>query len=191
MKKSGDLLPKIIGAKTREESIHVLNKILQALHLSTSYLEMVRLQDRVEHYQREFKTVCSQLDNEVRDNSYEYMNNIRKELSFLYRDIQDELSHPINSNKIYYEEIKTARRADALEELIDSEEAKKYNAKSASALREILGASKSYREYATEYAIAYGNYKTLEALLSSIKLTIEAIASKEKRELYILNSDVK
>jgi hypothetical protein len=190
VKKSEKLIPKIIEAKTREEAIQVLLDTLEDLHLSTSYTEMVRLRDRVEYYQDRFKKEIGGLSGDAII-EYEALNNIRLTLSFLYREIQDELSAPINSNKIYYEEVKTARRAEGLEELLDSETAERFKAKSASALRDIVGASKSYKEYAAEYAIAYGNYKTLESLLNSIRLTLDSIASREKRELIILSKDVK
>jgi hypothetical protein len=189
-KKLEKLIPKIIEATTREAAVNVLLETLENLYLSTSYTEMVRLRDRLEHYQDRFKTEISGLSGDAII-EYEELNNVRLTLSFLYREIQDELSAPINSNKIYYEEVKTARRAEGLEELLDSETAEKFKAKSASALRDIVGASKSYKEYASEYAIAYGNYKTLESLLNSIRLTLDSIASREKRELIILSKDVK
>ncbi len=188
MSKSKELLPKIMKAKTREEAVEVLQDVLLALHLSTSYVEMTRLRDRIEYYQKEFKEKTIPLKEGVVE--YKALNNIRIQLNFLYRDIQDELSAPINSNKIYYQEIKTVRRAEGLSEVKGSEVAKEFKATTTSAIKEILGTSKVYAEYSAENAIAYGNYRTLESLLNSIRMHIDAIASREKRELIILQKNV-
>jgi hypothetical protein len=191
MSKSKDLIPKIIAAKTKEEATEVLRETLQALHLSTDYVEMTRLQDRINFYQAKFKELTKGLNTVDVVIEYEQLNNIRMSLNYLYREIQDELSAPINSNKIYYEEIKTVRRAEGLSEVRGSDVAKEFKATSASAIREILGASETYANYAGEYSIAYGNYKTLETLLNSIRMHIDSIASREKRELIILQKDAK
>ena len=190
-KKAENLIPLIIEANDRDKAIEVLSEVLNALYLSTSYTKMVKLQDRLKHYQKEFKTITEGLNEEGVVIEYEQLNHIRISLSFLYRDIQDELSAPINSNKIYYEEVKTARRADALSELKGSDEALELGAKSTSALKDILGASKSYREYASEYAIAYGNYRTLINLLDAVKNVLDAVASRERNELHIKQKDAK
>ncbi|MEX0595829.1 MAG: hypothetical protein WD512_04945 [Candidatus Paceibacterota bacterium] len=189
MKKSGELVPKIIEAKTKEEAIQVLSDTLDALYLSTSYTEMVYLRDKLETYQKKVKEVSIPLKENIIE--YDVLNGTRLSLSFLYRDIQDDLSADINANKIFYEEIKTSRRAESMQELMGSEEAEKFNAKSTNQIKEIVGASKSYKQYASEYAIAYGNYKTLETLLGSIKLLLDAVASRERKELFILQKDAK
>lgn len=187
--KSAELIPLIIEAKTKEDAVKILTTTLEILHLSTSYTEMVRLRDRLNHYQSEFKRLTAGLDTEGVIIEYQALNESRMSLGFLFRDIQDELSAPINSNKIYYEEVKTVRRAEGMQELKGSEVAKDFKATSASSLRDLVGASETYAKYSAEYSIAYGNYKTLENLLNSIRLVLDAIASREKHELIILQKE--
>lgn len=191
MSKSQELIPLIIEANDKEKAIQVLYKTLEMLHLSTDYAEMVRLRDRLVFFQGEYKKLTQNINVEGVVMEYEQLNHIRLALDFLFRDIQDELSAPINSNKVFYEEIKTVRRAEAYKELFGSETADNYKAKSLSAIGDIIGESKRYAEYAAEKAIAYGNYKTLENLLVSIKNMTNSIASREKRELIIIQKDAK
>lgn len=187
-KKAIDLIPLIMEAKTREDAIETLNEVLVALHLSESFTEMVALRDALKIYQTKFKSATEKLKT---SSTYEELHECRISLNFLYRDIQDDLSSKVNFNKIFYEESKTTRRADGIKELIGSEEANELKAKSASALRDIVGASETYKSFTTEYSMAYACYKELEMLLNSIRMFIDAIASKEKRELLILQKDVK
>ena len=189
--KSAELLPRIIEAKTKEESIGILNDILNILHLSTSYTKMTELRDKINIFSTKLKEEVEDLNLDDVVYEYEFLNSKRMKLAFLYTRVHDELSASVNSNKIFYEEIKTTRRAEALQNLKDSGVAQTFNAKSASALREILGADKTYSEYASEYAIAYGNYKALDSLLSSIQLWIDSISSREKRELINIQKDTK
>jgi len=189
--KSAALIPRIIEAKTQEDSIEILNDVLDILYISTSYTRMTELRDKLKEFQEEFKKERTGLDLEDTFYEYEFLNHKRIRLSFLYTKIHDELSAVINANKIFYEEVKTTRRAEALQNLKGSEVATNMKATSASALRELLGADKSYAQYANEYAIAYGNYKSLDTLLTSIKLVIDALASREKRELINIQKDVK
>lgn len=182
-KKATGLIDKIIKAKDRDSGLEALNDILEALYLSNSYTEMVRLRDELEAFQKEFRVISSKLEKTVED--YDDLSEIRVKLNFLYRDIMEDLSSDINFHKIFYEEAKTVRRAKGLKELKGSETAQDFKANSTSALREILGDSKTYQEYVAEYAIAYSNWKTLDNLLNSIRMTVDAVASREKKELLI------
>jgi hypothetical protein len=189
--KAKELIPQIIEAKNEADAIGVLKNTMKLLHLSTSYSSMGDLRDRLDHYQREFRRISQGLAEEGVIIEYSALNHMRANLSFLYRDIQDELSAPINSNKIFYEEIKTTRRAEGLKELRESDIARDFKANSTNALKEILGASETYAQYANDYAIAYGNFKTLDNLLNAVRLSLDSIASREKYELIVLQKDAK
>ena len=66
-----------------------------------------------------------------------------------------------------------------------------FNAKSASAARELIGGHDGYREYTTLVSMSYGIWKEKNGLLDSIKLFTDALASRAKRELEIEREDVK
>ena len=55
--KSQDLIPLIIEANTQEKAVEVLRNTLKILHLSTEYVEMNKFRERLDYYQKEFKTI--------------------------------------------------------------------------------------------------------------------------------------
>ena len=73
----------------------------------------------------------------------------------------------------------------------DPESQELFNAKSTSALRDIVGMSGIYKEFVANYSIAYGLYKNLETLLNSIKLFIDLLASASKQEQLIQQKDAR
>ena len=150
---------------------------------------MVFVRDRLKSYELKFREISNTLTVNLLD--YEALIGIRTQLNFLYRDISDELTAIVNTNKIYYEQVKTSRRADAINALLGSEEAEKFKAKSVSAIEKIIGVNEGYAQYASEYAMAYGSYKNLGTLLESIRLTTDTLASRMRYELTVNQKDVK
>lgn len=193
--KSADLIPQIIEAKTKEEAIIVLNETLKMLHLKSDFIALVELRDRLLFFEKEYRDITDDYRKLQFPRGYEDLANARDSLSFLYRDIQDELSFEINKNKIYWgEDKKTTVRADSMLELKESEDLKKLNNDknlSLSSLKDIYGAAEGYQEYLNLYSISYGMYQNLISLLSSIRIMTDSIASQASHALSVLVKDVK
>jgi hypothetical protein len=67
----------------------------------------------------------------------------------------------------------------------------KFKAKSASALRDIIGGDSGYKEYVSLASISYGLWQELGKVLESIRLFTDTMASMAKREMTIDVKDVK
>ena len=107
------------------------------------------------------------------------------ELSFLSRDFSDDLSFEVNKSKIYHEERKTEARASGMIELAsDAEFQSKMKASSASALRELVGASGVYQEYISLASVSYGLYQEFHKTGDSIKMFSDALASECREVQY-------
>lgn len=188
-KKSAELIPKIIGATTKEEAIIALNDVLKSLHFSSDYLELVALKDKLDEYGVIFNTVCDEC---VGENDINTLNNIRIELNFLFREITDSLVFPINKLKIYHEETKTVIRGTSMLSIRDNEQIQgKIKATSTTALRDIVGVSDEYKASVACISMSYGLFKHLEKLLDSIKMMTDSLASKVNYERIILTKDAK
>lgn len=188
--KAKDLIPKIIKASSKKESIDVLNDVLEALYLTNNYTDIVRIKDNLTEQKEKYRKVTDTYENGERD--MEAMLNTRTELNFLYRDISDGFSFDINRLKIFYEECKTSVRAESMKNLKgDLEIQEIFNAKSTSSLRDIVGLSDTYREFIANYSIAYGLFKELESLLNSVRMFIDLMSSSIKSEQIILMKDAK
>lgn len=193
--KSGELIPKIIEAKTREEAIAVLSDTLKALHLKSDFIELVALRDQMIAFEKQYREISDKYRSMPFPRQYHDLATARDDLSFLYRDIQDALSFEVNKNKIYWgEDKKTTVRADSMLEMKESEELRKLNNDknlSLSSLKDIYGASEGYQEYLNLYSISYGMYQNLISMLSSIRLMSDSVASQASHALAVLNKDVK
>ena len=190
MSKSKELIPKIQEAQTKEEAIKVLYDVLEALHLSNNYTDMVKLKDDLATEKERYQEVTK--DYEKSNRSLETMIETRMQLNFLFRDINDKFSFEVNKLKIYYEERKTSVRGEAMKNIKDDKEVQKmFKATSTSAIRDIMGLSPLYVEYIANYSISYGLYKELETLLTSIRMFIDLLAGEISREKMILNKDAK
>lgn len=188
-KTSAEIIQDIQKAENRDQAIGVLHDTLEALHLSSNYTRMVQLRDKIDEYSKKFAEVTKDYSIGITD--YDKLVHLRIELNFLYRDITDELTAEVNQLKVLMEESKTTRRAEAIDQLKDSEIAQRLNAKSANALRDIVGSNEEYKKYVTEMSIAYGNYKKLDNLLNSIRMMIDSIASQQHRERIVMQKDPK
>lgn len=191
-KKSLPLVEAIIEAKGKTEAIKVLNDVLIALNVSSSYLELVSLKDKLSDYQNEFRNISDLYRELAIPMNYEDVHEIRTNLNFLYRDISDALSFDINRHYIFYREAKTTTRAKASVDLKNDEEFKKnFKTTSESLIREYVGYSNTYSDWVSCAGLSYGLYKGLESLLSAIRQMVDSLASSEKHTLMILSKNVK
>lgn len=188
-KKSEELVQDIIDCSDRDNAIQVLNDTLESLHLSSNYSYMVKLRDKLDEFSERYQGIVKNYTSDITD--YHTLSQIRTELNFLYQEVTDELTAEVNQLKILTEESKTVKRAKAIERLENSELAHKLNAKSATALRDIVGYDEKYQEFVNEISIAYGNYKKLENLLNSIRMMIDNVSSHQHRERVIMQKEPK
>jgi N12 class adenine-specific DNA methylase len=186
MKKSKELIPMIIAASDREAAIKVLSTTLEALNLRSELSTLNELKNSLDEFKKEFADLNSNYLELAEPRSYSDLHEIRLELNTLYRRVSDELSFEVNKRKVYYEEVKTAVRAEAIfEQAINPDTQAIFKTKSTSALRDIYGKSKIMQDYIVENAVSYGLWQELSALLQGIKMLIDSAASEEKHALYI------
>ena len=193
--KARELVPLIIEAKTEEDAINVLNESLKLLHLTSDYVSLVYLKDKLEEFQAEYKEIVNNYREIPFPRPYESLAETRDNLSFLYVQIQDELSFEINKCKIYWGEDKKATvRAESMVDAKDNEDLVKANngkVLSLSSLDRVYGISGEYQEYMNLYSISYGMYQSLLSLLSSIRIMTDSVASQSSHALMILTKDAK
>jgi hypothetical protein len=193
MSKGEKLIPLIIGATDREKAINVLNETLKVLHLTTDYLDLVKLKDKLDEYQEQFKEISKEYEQSSFPREYHFLAKTRDDLAFLYRDITDSLSFEINSAKIRFgEDAKTEARGESIMALKDNADLKINDKKvSVSQLREVYGVAPEYKEYLNLYSISYGLYQNLIKLFESIKMLSDSISSQAKVAHEIDKRDVK
>lgn len=190
MSKAKDLLPKIIQASNNQEAIRTLNDVLEALHLSNSYTDLVKIKDGLQEEKEKYNVITDNYNNS--EKLLENMILTRTELNFSYRNISDKYSFEIYKHKIYWEEVKTSVRAESIKKLKEDEDIQKmFNTKSTSGLRDIVGLDSSYKSYISNASISYGLYQELNTLLNSIRMFIDLLASSIKNEQIVLQKDVK
>ena len=188
--KARELLPKIIEASNNAEAIETLHSILEALHLSNNYTDLVKVRDGLAEEKQNFVNITDAYNSSPQ--SIEDMMQCRKNLNFLYRDISDKFSYVVNKNKIFFEEQKTSVRAEAMKNLKENQQAQEiFKTKSTSGLRDIVGFDGLYQEYISNASISYGLYQELSSVLNSIRMFIDLIASQIKHEQLILQKDAK
>src|SRR5690606_27246929 len=147
-----------------------------ALYLTNNYTQLVHLKDSLNSYEKHYREISDAYRSLVSPRRFEDVHGIRVDLNFLYRDIVDELDFEINRLKIYYEEIKTSVRAESMLSLKEDEDFQsKIKANSTSALRDIVGADNSYKEFVSLASISYGLYQNLRDLLNSIRLMTDSL----------------
>jgi hypothetical protein len=193
MRKSEELIPLILQADDEDKAIDVLNEVLECLYLTSDYIELKKLKDRFEELKSEANGIIEMYKANYRNQTLnvELMDQAKTELNFMYIQITDELAFDSSRLKIFYEEKKTVQRFDSMYALSDDEISNKFKAKSASALREIMGADPGYRQFVSLAAISYGLWNEVNKYLESIKLLTDTIAGQLKRELIINVKDQK
>lgn len=190
MDRAKEIVDLIIKSSTETEAVKTLSKTLELLYLSSNYTDLVKLKNRLEEFKERFKKVSEEYKH--CDKSYSNLDYYKMEFNFLYRDINDELTFDIDRLKIFYEEKKTVQRFDSMSKLQEDDEVQgKFKAKSASALRDIVGGDPSYREFTALISMSYGMWSELRRLLESVKLFSDTIASQIRAELLIINKDQK
>ena len=115
MSKAKDLLPGIIGASTNKEAIEMLHEVLEALHLTNSYTDLVKIKDGLQEEKERYNNISD--DYRKSGKTLEDMVKTRTELNFCYRDISDKYSFEVYKHKIYWEEVKTSVRAESIKKL--------------------------------------------------------------------------
>lgn len=190
MSKSRELIPKIVEASNKTEAIEVLHDVLQALYLTNNYTDIVKLKDEFADQKEKYNRITDEY--KALDKNLANMIETRTRLNFLYRDISDKFSFDVNRLKIYFEEYKTSVRAESMKNLKEDKDIQElFNAKSTSALRDIVGISGKYQEYIANASISYGLYQELNNILNSIRMFIDLLASQIKHEQLILQKDAK
>jgi len=186
MKKSKILIPMIQNASSTDEAIQVIIKTLELLDLSVEYSTLKERKELLETFRDEFKEVELSYRELGAPRAFNDIHEIRLELSYLYTRMSDELTYDVNRYKVYWEEFKTVARANSMLELAQDKEIQgKIKATSTSALRDIYGASDKMVEYTQMYSMAYGLWKELDSLATSITNLANAIAAEEKYLLKI------
>jgi hypothetical protein len=192
MNKSEKLIPIILEADTQEKAIEALVEVVETLHLSQNYFHLVDLKDTLESYKFKFKSISDRYRQIPTPRPYNSLHELRMELSFLSRDFSDDLAFEVNKSKIFHEERKTEARATGMLELADNKDFQsKMKASSASALRELVGASGVYQEYISLASVSYGLYQEFHKVGDSIKMFSDALASECREVQYHELKDVK
>lgn len=192
MNKSEALIPLIIEANTEEGAVNVLIKTLEVLHLSQNYFHLVDLKDQMDEFKSKFSQITDRYKEIPVPRLYESLHELRVELSFLSRDFTDALAFEINKSKIFHEERKTEARAAGMMELKSNEDFQnKMKAGSASALREMVGASGVYQEYINLASFSYGLYQEYHKVSDAMKLFNDALASECREAQYHDQKDAK
>ncbi len=190
MSKARDIIPKIIKSSNKSEALVVLNDILEALHLSESYTNLIKIRDNFSEKKQEYVDITDEYNSSPQ--TIEDMLEARKYLNFLYRDISDQFSYIINKNKILFEEEKTSVRAESMKRLKeDATVQEMFKTKSTSGLRDIVGLDDGYKEYIANASISYGLYQELNSILTSIRMFIDFLASSIRAEQLINEKDIK
>ena len=190
MSKARDIIPKIIKSSNKSEALVVLNDILEALHLSESYTNLIKIRDNFSEKKQEYVDITDEYNSSPQ--TIEDMLEARKYLNFLYRDISDQFSYIINKNKKLFEEEKTSVRAESMKRLKeDATVQEMFKTKSTSGLRDIVGLDDGYKEYIANASISYGLYQELNSILTSIRMFIDFLASSIRAEQLINEKDIK
>lgn len=192
MSKSEKLIPLIVAAVDEESAISVLWQVLKELHLTSNYTDLVALKERIDYFKKCYRDTSDEYRALTAPRSIDDVLHYRVELNFLYRDINDELTFDINRLKIYYEEYKTVQRFESMENVrVNDIVVENYKVKSASALRDIVGADPKYTEFTSLASVSYGLWQELSKLLESIKLLTDSLSAEAKRATVIEYKDVK
>lgn len=153
-KKASAFIDEMVKVTNRKDAINILNDILKSLYLTSDYTFLVSLKDSLNNFEVQFKDICEVY--KKCEKNYANIDDIRTQCAFMYREVNDELSFDIDRLKVHHEQDKTVRRYDAM---INLKEKNEFNAKSASALRELLGGDAGYREYVSLSSVSYGLWR--------------------------------
>jgi hypothetical protein len=192
MNKSEELIPVIQEAKTKKDAVEALVKVVETLHLSQNYFHLVELKDKLDSYKERFKEVTNRYRDISTPRPYSSLHDLRVEIAFLSRDFTDDLAFEVNKSKIFHEERKTEARAAGILDLKQNEDFQsQLKATSASALRDMVGASGVYQEYIALASVSYGLYQEYHKVSDAMKLFNDALASECREAQYHDQKDAK
>jgi hypothetical protein len=193
MEKAKEFIKPIIEASDKDSAVKVINGIARKLHLFRNYDHLVNLKDRMDDFKLEFKEIEKRYKNMTIPRLYPSLHELRVELSFLSLYFTDELSFEINKCKIFHEERKTEARAEGILDLKEDEEFnKRFDKKlSATAIRELVGASNVYQEFINLTSYSYGLYQEFHKISDAMKLFNDALASECRDAQYHNQKDAK
>jgi hypothetical protein len=134
----------------------------------------------MEKFKRKFKEITDRYKEIPVPRPYTSLHELRVELTFLSRDFTDKLAFEVNKCKIFHEERKTEARAMGILDLKEDKEFQKKFDKSlsATAIREMVGASGVYQEYINLAGYSYGLYQEYHRVSDTMKLFNDALASE-------------
>lgn len=115
-------------------------------------------------------------DIEIGYSNREQLQYWRQKLTFIYASLAEGTSR-VSGNKIYQERRKDIVRAEETKRIQEESQASKGKAKSITAIKEEIGDTKAYKQWAEDYSKAYGRWQQFTDLQESVKLTIDSISS--------------
>lgn len=176
--KNEDLIPQIIEAKDKQDAITVMKSVLQILNFSNDYVEISKLANELEE-DKEYFTALTDSIEDCKGNIQKLFD-MKVKLNYFYRDMGDKYKFKAHKWKIFWQEVKTQRRAEAMANIKESPdilESMSIKSASASALREIIGADSGYQEYIKTYPLAEALQKSVDNFLDVIYQFTNTVAS--------------
>ena len=183
-------IEKIVEADDEEKAVDILIDIAKDLGIDKRYSALISTKERLAVYQDQFKKTRTRVDVSVP--SVELLIDVRREISFAYNSIVDELSSKINEDKIAWgEESRKIAKGEAYLQVMDNEEIKGKVGKAVASLKEVAGTSESYVNWVNCHKVSYANWATYRSILDSWKLYLDYLASAIKNEHTIKIQDQK
>lgn len=176
--KSEDLIPQIIEAKDKSDAIEVMRNVLSILNFSNEYAEISKLANELEEDKDYFTALTDTIEDCKGD--IQKLFDMKIKLNYFYRDMGDKYKFKAHLWKIFWQEVKTQRRAEAMSRLKEDPdilESMSIKSASASALREIIGADAGYQEFIKTYPLAEGFQKSVDNFLDVIYQFTNTVAS--------------
>lgn len=192
--KSSELIPRIITATSKQESIEILTDALKMLHLTSDYTALVALKDKLDEYKQTFREIKNKYKVLETPRFYTQVHEIRVELDFLYQDVVDDLSFEVNKLKIYWgddrrSEIRATSVERATQRMEKEAEATGTKKPSHSLVMDMFGKEDTYKEFLNYKAMSYGTFKELTYLLTAITSVTNSLSSESKWLMNIENKN--
>lgn len=180
-KSSVEIIEDIIKATSKQESAEIIREIIASLNLSEGYVHLNKLKGQINDFKAQLEDYQRQYQELASPRNFEDVHELRMSLTFLYREIMDNLAMEINKLKLFYEERKTVQRAQSSLNLKNDEHFKSsFKSVSESLLRDYIGYDKGYEQWTKDVAFSYGLWKEVDSLMISTKNFIDALSSEER-----------
>ncbi len=192
MQKAEKYLEKIIEATTEEHAVDILVEIAKDLGIDHSYSGLVLAKDQLKTYQEAFKRTRARVTS-ANVPSMELLLDVRREVSFAYNELVDNLSSDINSAKLQFgEDARKIVKGESLIQVMNDEALKeKIKSKSATSLKELIGTTDGYVAWLNCHKLSYANWNTFRGMLDSWKMYSDYLAAAIRHEATIKITDVK